>query len=268
MANEERFTGLAAAYGRGRPDYPPQAFEAMVEGFPRPIRAVDVGCGTGISTRRLIEFVDEATGVDPNREMLEAARRGTSPAASGPVSRAATGAALARDSSIRWHAAPAESTGLPSRSFELILAAQAFHWFDPPKALEEFHRLLVTGGRVALLWNLRDDRDETTRDYSAITVPEAKKNLDATSRAAREDTGRPLAESRRFRGYRRLVYSNEQRLSLQGLLDRARSASYYPRAGTDRETADRRLHELHAAKSVDGVVTLRYRVELHLAERD
>jgi len=263
VANEQRFTGLAAAYTRARPDYPREAFEAMTAGLPRPIRAVDVGCGTGISTRRLADFADETTGVDPNREMLEAARRASADAAARSVGDdgARTPAA------IRWHAAPAESTGLASVSFELVLAAQAFHWFDPSKALGEFHRLLVPGGRVALLWNLRDDRDDTTRAYSAITVPEAKRNLDATSLAAREDTGKPLAESRRFRGYRRVEFTNEQRLDLAGVLDRAGSASYYPRSGPDRVAADARLNDLFSRESRDGVLTLRYRVELHLAER-
>lgn len=255
MANEERFTGLAAAYGRARPDYPPEAFERMVDGLPRPIRAIDVGCGTGISTRRLADFADEVVGVDPNREMLEAARRVTGE----------HGASGRR--SIHWHCAPAEATGLPGGAFELVLSAQAFHWFDPQRALAEFARLLVPGGRAALLWNLRDDRDPVTRAYSAITVPEAQRHLDATSLAARADTGLPLAQSPAFTNYRRVDLANEQRLDLAGVLDRAGSASYYPRSGPARDAADQRLHGFFAEHARDGIVTLRYRVELHLAER-
>ena len=251
MANEERFTGLAAAYGRARPDYPAAPFERMVQGLPRPLRALDAGCGTGISTRRLREFADSVTGLDPNRDMLEAARR-----------------ASALDTPpIAWVHAPAEATGLPDRAFELVLSAQAFHWFDPATALAEFHRLLVPGGRAALLWNMRDDRDATTRAYSAIAVPHAKRHLDATSLAAREDTGRPLASSPHFRDHRRLDFTNEQRLDLQGLLDRAASASYYPRQGPERAAADDRLRELFAREARHGAITLCYRVELHLAER-
>jgi len=255
LANEERFTGLAAAYGRARPDYPPEAFERMVDGLARPLRAIDVGCGTGISTRRLADFADQVTGVDPNREMLEAARRATS-------EHEATDRRP-----VRWHCAAAEETGLPGGAFELVLAAQAFHWFDPPRALAEFARLLAGGGRTALLWNLRDDRDPVTRAYSAITVPEQKRHLDATSLAAREDTGLPLARSAVFTNYRRIDLANEQRLDLAGVLDRAGSASYYPRSGPAREAADLRLHEFFAEHARDGAVTLRYRVELHLAER-
>jgi len=251
MANETRFSGLADAYGRGRPDYPAVAFERMIDGLARPLRAVDIGCGTGISTRRLAGFADATTGVDPNREMLEAARRAS--AESHPT--------------IVWHCAPAEATELPGGAFELVLAAQAFHWFDPAPALDEFARVLVPGGRVALLWNLRDDSDLVTREYSAITVPEAKRNLDATSLAARSDTGLPLASSSCFRDYCRVEFTNEQRLDLRGLLNRAGSASYYPRTGPDRQTADAKLHALFAKSAVDGFVALRYRVELHLAER-
>lgn len=266
MANEARFTGLADAYGRGRPDYPDAAFEAMTLGLARPLRAVDVGCGTGISTRRLARFTESVIGVDPNPEMLAAARR-TEIAATRGESAAPPDAAPRLPAPIDWVHAPAEATTLPSQSFELLLAAQAFHWFDAPRALSEFARLLVPGGRIALLWNLRDDRHATTRAYSAITVPEAKKNLDATSIAARSDTGLPLASSPHFRAYRRVDLANEQRLDLAGLLDRARSASYYPKSGSDREAADAKLHALFDEAATAGVIVIRYRVELHLAER-
>lgn len=264
MANEDRFTGLADAYGRGRPDYPDAAIDCMIEGLDRPLRAIDVGCGTGISTRQLALQADQITGVDPNREMLEAARRATMVSSATPSSTEDIRARLAR---IHWHCAPAEQTGLRDGAFELVLAAQAFHWFDPARAMEEFARVLAPRGRVALLWNLRDDRDSVTREYSAITVPEAKRHLDATTLAARADTGLPLARSSRFRDYRRLEFAHEQRLGQQGVLDRAGSASYYPRSGPAREIADAKLRELFARGAANGVLTLRYRVELHLAER-
>lgn len=262
MANEERFTGLADAYTRGRPDYPAEVFEQMVAGLASPLRAIDVGCGTGISTRRLAAIADETTGVDPNREMLEVAHRTTMQAQS-----QASPTVRARLSAIRWQCAPAESTGLSASAFNLVLVAQAFHWFDADRALAEFARVLEPTGRVALLWNLRDDRDPITRDYSAISVPEAKRNLDATSLAARADTGRPLASSPLFRDYRRAEFANEQQLDLRGLLDRAGSASYYPRSGPARTEADAKLHALFERSATDGRIALRYRVELHLAER-
>lgn len=295
MANEARFTGLAAAYERGRPDYPDAAFMAMVEGLPRPLRAADIGCGTGISTRRLAMHADEVIGIDPNCDMLDSARRRSSDARSGgqaegesaaaaeasadavsggadccPAPRAprpAASCAFRRPAPIRWELAPAEDTGLERESIGLVLVAQAFHWFDAERALEEFRRVLVPGGRVALLWNLRDDRDTVTAAYSAITVPEAKRRLDATSLAARNETGRPLSRSRLFCGYRRLELRNEQRLDLAGLLDRAGSASYYPREGPDRAAADAKLRALFETHARAGKLSLQYRVELHLAER-
>ncbi len=98
-------------------------------------------------------------------------------------------------------------------------------------------------------------------------MPEATRHLDATTLAARRDTGAPLATSPRFCAYRRLEFANEQRLDLPGLLDRAGSASYYPKGGPERAAADARLRDLFAAESRDGMISLHYRVELHLAER-
>lgn len=252
-APEARFTGLAADYAKARPDYPPAAFEAMVRGLARPVRAVDIGCGTGISTRQLATVADQVIGVEPNSEMLDQAKasKGHSPGLA----------------PLEWRSAPAEQTGLPAGEFGLVLAAQAFHWFDADRALAEFARILRPGGRAALLWNLRDDRDPVTAAYSAIAVPHAMRHLDATTIRARAEGGEPLARSRLFRNARRVDFIQTQHLDLEGTLQRARSASYFPRQGAERAAALDALRGLFAERSHDGLLTLRYRTELHMAER-
>jgi SAM-dependent methyltransferase len=51
--------------------------------------------------------------------------------------------------------ARAEATGLAPRSVDAVIAAQAFHWFDPPRARAEFERILRPGGPILLVWNER-----------------------------------------------------------------------------------------------------------------
>src|SRR5699024_4889864 len=102
------------------------------------LRAVDLGAGTGKLSWALVERGFEVTAVDTSAAMLETARR-----------RGAPGALATR-------VAPAEATGLPAASAELVTVAQAWHWFDAEAASAEVLRLLAPGGVLALVWNMLD----------------------------------------------------------------------------------------------------------------
>jgi len=95
-------------------------------------RIVDVGCGTGILADRIERELqpDEVIGVDASEGMLSKAQ--------------------ARSSAVRWVAAPAEKLPLPDGSVDAVISTTAFHFFDQPAALAEFHRVLAPGGIVAL----------------------------------------------------------------------------------------------------------------------
>src|SRR5262245_32958797 len=148
-----RFSGLASAYAKHRPDYPADAIEwiarraGLASGSPL---LVDVGCGTGISSRQFAQRGVRVLGVEPNDDM----RRQAEQAGVSGV--------------LRFQPGKAEQTGLPDASADCVLAAQAFHWFDAAEALAEFHRILRPGGWVALVWNERDPRDACTAAYGAI----------------------------------------------------------------------------------------------------
>jgi SAM-dependent methyltransferase len=141
------FDHCAADYARYRPAYPAGVFEALAElnaasadgelGL-----AADVGAGTGIFTRQLAAYGWRVVAVEPGEAMLAQVADGVSDRADDP--------------DILRVCATAEATGLASESLELLIAAQAFHWFNPPYALAEFARVLRPGGVLALLWNNRE----------------------------------------------------------------------------------------------------------------
>lgn len=237
-----RFDARAADYVRSRPGYPTAALSASLDGLgdPARVRAVDLGAGTGISSRALAELGARVVAVEPNAQMRAAAE---------PHSR------------VEWVDARAEALPLSDASFELALAAQAFHWFDPAAALREVARVLVPGGRLALLWNVRDLTDAATAEYSDVVARSAKR--------AREDTfhlwPEELAGSGAFDACWERSFDHAQVLDADGLIGRARSASYVPLEGDDLTKELRAFHARRADAS--GRVEIRYRTRLYLAER-
>ncbi len=230
------FEGLAASYAKHRPTYPLAIFEAALEGLPVPPRVADVGCGTGISSRLLASLGARVVGVDPSLDMLSQARQ-------------------ASPESIEWRRGTAEATGLPDASVDLVVAAQAFHWFDPQRALAEFHRILRPGGRVALVWNLRQKDGGFTDAYERIVVGE-RERLDPSTRAAREDLDAALVASPRFHLLEVARADSPQVLDEEGIIGRATSASYFPRHEPVRSERLAELRAAFARHAKDGVVTL------------
>lgn len=142
-----RFDHLAGIYQRYRPDYPPALLGALrdwvlgAEAAGDDVLVVDVGSGTGISTRLL----RRAFGPGPRIVGLEPSARMRAEAA------ANTPAALA----VEYGEGLAERLPFGHRSVRAVVAAQAAHWFERPRFYAECARVLEPGGVVALLYNNR-----------------------------------------------------------------------------------------------------------------
>ncbi|MDY6869917.1 MAG: class I SAM-dependent methyltransferase [Actinomycetota bacterium] len=140
------FGEQAAAYERGRPSYPPEAIDWLL---PRGAHTVlDLGAGTGKLTTRLVERGLDVIAVDPVPEMLEVLTQSL------PETPALLGTA--------------EEIPLADDSVDAVLVAQAWHWFDPERAVEEVSRVLRPGGRLGLVWNTRDERLGWVKDLGNI----------------------------------------------------------------------------------------------------
>lgn len=136
----------AAAYQRGRPPYPAEAIDWLLAGRSR--RVLDLGAGTGKLTRQLCDRGLHVVAVEPSAGMRE------------QLALAVPEAQLL--------AGTAEHIPLDDRSVDAVLVAQAWHWVHAERALPEVARVLVPGGWLGLLWNIRDDSHDWVAELSRV----------------------------------------------------------------------------------------------------
>ena len=140
----------ADTYVKGRPDYPPQvsAWLSATLGLDNHQTVIDLGAGTGKFTGRLLATGAQVIAVEPVAQMLEKL------ADAWPQVLAVHGTAT--------------DLPLPDASVDVVVCAQAFHWFASAEALTEIARVLKPGGRLGLIWNLRDTRVSWVPKLDAI----------------------------------------------------------------------------------------------------
>lgn len=210
LSSSDRFLGRVESYARYRPSYPAAAIDLLEAccGLKPGIAAVDLGSGTGILAALLLKRGARVFGIEPNREMRAYAD-------------------LMLGGEFRSESGTAENTHMPDGFFDLLVAGQSFHWFDPQKARLEALRILKPGAYAALLWNERPkDLVPFLEDYEALLrryAPEyeAVARLRAQDEGIRQFFGRPPEHA---------IFPNEQRFDFQGLAGRVMSASYAPMA--------------------------------------
>jgi SAM-dependent methyltransferase len=235
-----RFSDRVADYVRYRPTYPAPAVDIILDGLSgrAQLVAADIGAGTGISARLLGDRGVRVVAIEPGEGM----RRGSAP-----------------HPNVTWVAGRAEATGLRSEAVDVVLCAQSFHWFHNAEAVAEFARILGPRGRLAIMWNRRSTIDPLTVGYRQAI-------LDVGGEVAGERMSFDadvIAGSGLFAAPERASFPNAQRLDLDGLIGRARSASYVPKHGVEAERLTdllRTLHEQYA--DATGFVTLVYETEV------
>jgi SAM-dependent methyltransferase len=260
-ARARSFDAWAGDYDRFRPGYPGELFETIGSRLELPDRplVVDLGAGTGRASLAMAELGWRVTAVEPGRPMLDVLRA------------AATDAGLV----VSTVQASAEATGLDPGSADLVIAAQAFHWFEDDAAMTEIARIVKPGGGVALFWNVRDgERSAFLADYERLLESHA---------AARHDTGRYEAVGRQqtarafeahaaaFEAPQLVQLRQEVPMTADQFIGMAFTASYV-RVGMSPETQDRFRLELAALLGRHGhddgrAFPVPYRIDLWIARR-
>ncbi len=153
------FGTAAEAYAEHRPDYAEAAVRWALEPVwsRRPLRVVDLGAGTGKLTATLLLLGADVTAVEPDQNMLAELRRELP--------------------SVRSVPGRAEEIPLPDGSVDAVLAGQAMHWFDMDRALPEIARVLTSGGVLAGMWNVDDDRVGWVAEFAEMSKRKASITL-------------------------------------------------------------------------------------------
>jgi ubiquinone/menaquinone biosynthesis C-methylase UbiE len=165
--NTDRFSGFANFYDRCRPA-PPDALARVLCGYAgveRPTLVIDLGCGTGLSTRYWAGKAERVIGIDPTEDMLAQARAQPHPA------------------EIEFRSGTSNATGLADGCADIVTVSQALHWMDPFPTFAEARRILRKGGVFAA--------------YDTDWPPPV---LDAVCEAAYEETMRRVRAAEKARG--------------------------------------------------------------------
>lgn len=245
----ERFSNRVENYAKYRPDYPAEVlelFRAKMDLTESSVLA-DVGSGTGLSARLFLAKGCRVFGVEPNESMRKAAEK-----------------FLKDFPNFKSVDGTAENTTLPENSIDIVMAAQAFHWFDHEKTRAEFKRILKDKGFVALIWNERQlDSTPFLRDYEQFLL----KFANDYEKVRHENVHGGVLRAFFQKDFFTETFLNIQAHDFEGLKGRVLSSSYMPSAQDPvYETMVEELAALFAKYSESGKIQILYDTKVHYSQ--
>jgi len=194
----------ADSYERGRPEFPIEAVDYLIQSLEiKPqSKVMDLGAGTGKFTRLLVPTKAVLTAVEPVEKMRQKFR-----------------SVLPE---IEIVAGTAENIPAPDSSFDAVVVAQAFHWFDGDSALKEIHRVLKPNGKLGLIWNMRDE--------SVNWVSELTRIVDAHEAGAprykTHEWKKAFDQTKSFTPLEKKTFKYLQKGTAETVVDRVQSISF------------------------------------------
>ncbi|MFK7996842.1 MAG: class I SAM-dependent methyltransferase [Granulosicoccus sp.] len=239
----ERFSDRVRNYALYRPSYPQAAIEWLVAEYHlgEATRIADVGSGTGIFSSLLLSNGLSVVAVEPNDEMRQESDR-----------------VHLQNSLYSSVSGRAEETFLASDSMDVIVAAQAFHWFNSVKSKKEFLRVLSPGGVLVLVWNKREKKSQFQSEYEGVlgTLPEYSKVTH--TRLSDTDISDFFSDDMKHS-----KFPNSQEFDYEGFRGRVFSSSYTPNENEEcyREFSND-IDDLFNRYSNNGLLSFSYTTEI------
>ena len=245
----QRFSTRVENYLKYRPGYPPELLDVLRRhcGLTPAWVVADIGSGTGFLAELFLRNGNRVFGIEPNPEM-----------------RAAGETFLEKHSAFTSVAATAEATTLDAHSVDLIVAAQAFHWFDRARARREFVRILKPGGWVALIWYERMTNTPFLAAYEDMLHRYSREYEKVDHRNVTDEV---IAEFFHPGLFETFVLPNHQDFDYAGLRGRLLSSSYVPLAGEpghdEMLATSEKIFRAHAE---NGRVRFLYHTKIHVGQ--
>lgn len=150
---EVGFGKSAESYVQGRPSYPREAVDWLIEGLRMGAgsRVLELGAGTGKFTELLLPTGAQITALEPVSKMREMFRQ--------------------KLPQIKIVDGTAESIPFAESTFDFVFVAQSFHWFNGLQAQKEIYRVLRPGGGLGLIWNSRDENLQWVKKLTGLLDP-------------------------------------------------------------------------------------------------
>jgi ubiquinone/menaquinone biosynthesis C-methylase UbiE len=247
-----QFNTCATEYHKFRPDYPMALFKLLIERFKLSSNSLiaDVGCGTARASIPFAEQNIKVIGLDPSLEMLQLGQK----------------SCQSLGLPTFFIQSSAEEIPLSDKTLDFINCAQAFHWFNPEKAFNEFKRILKPTGGFALYWN---NRDQLTAPY-LVKVEEliTKYNPKYKGGYQSQDWEKIIKDSKLFTHIEFCSFSHSESLSIDDFIGLSRSFSYVRNVLNDKEMSlfTSELQDLLIKNSINNQLQLPYQVKLWCAK--
>ena len=241
---KKRFSSRVENYIKYRPSYPLEIIDFLKEKkiLLEDTVIADIGSGTGILTKIFLDNGNQVYGVEPNKDMREAAEKHLQ--------------GFTNFSSLEGSA---ESTGLEENCIDLIIVGQAFHWFDVEEAKREFKRILKPNGNVALIWNNRGKSGaEFNSSYENFIL---KYGIDY------KEVRKNEKNVELFFNYQKETFDNFQDLDFTSFKGRVLSSSYIPL--DDNPIFPKmilELEDLFNKHQRNGIIRIEYDTEIYLGK--
>lgn len=201
-------------YDNGRPSYPNETVKFLVDHLQRKNEIIEVGAGTGIFTKKLLDntkdFNMNFTIIDPVEQMVSYIEKNIN---------------FQEYPNVKHKIFIQKADQIPFEDDKIdgIFAAQCFHWFANLVTLKEFHRVLHKNGKLFLLWNSLD----LTRDYmKELSKVDYKYNNEKSPTFESGEWRSIINNQNMFKLVNQKQFPNIQKLTIDKVLSRYLSISY------------------------------------------
>jgi ubiquinone/menaquinone biosynthesis C-methylase UbiE len=205
----QRFSNRVENYIKYRPSYPSEIISFLKHEINLSSDQIiaDIGSGTGISSVNFLKNNNKVIGIEPNSEMRKASEIYLN----------------AYDNFISIDG-KSDNTSLQNSSIDIIIAGQAFHWFNIETTKIEFKRILKNDGYIILIWNEKDFSKPFMSDYEKFI----KKFGTDYDKVKQENIDKEILDGFYTNGYKVKEFYNNQIFDFDGVKGRLFSSSYIP----------------------------------------